>query len=184
MNGFWVSSGQVTRFFGLSAVFGLFAGALFDLFRIMRIARRSSDSPSFPRFLRFGDRLLCFISDILYWLLLAVAYSIFIYRAFYGRFRIGSLLCVAGGFLVWHYTAGRLVVYLADRMIALIRIAVGFILSITLKPVFRALRFLVRLLSGFLGGAFAAVHHRIAVRRELSLAAKGFGIQKLKRRKN
>ena len=181
MNGLWVSSGQVTLFFGASLLFGLFAGALFDVFRIMRIARRSFGRASLPRFLRFGDGILCFFADMIYWLMLAAAYSVFIYHRAYGRLRLGSLLCVGVGFFVWHYTLGRLMILTADRIIALVRRIVGFIISVTLKPIFCALVFLVRRLLGILYRIRTAFYHRRTLKRELLLAGRGFGIMKIKR---
>ena len=181
MSGIWVSSGQITRFFGLSLIFGLFAGALFDLFRIMRIAGRSRSSVPTSRLFRYGDGLFCFIADMIYWLLLAAAYSVFIYHQSYGRLRIGALLCVGIGFLAWHYTVGRLIILAADRIIAFVRKLLRFIISITVKPLFRAIAFPVRKVSGIFNRIFSALYHSYAARRELSLADKGFGIRKIKR---
>ena len=180
----WLSSADITVFFLWSIVFGLLAGALFDVFRIMRIARRSIvNVKRSSLFLHLGDGILCFLSDILYWLILAVAYSVFIYRWADGRLRIGSLLCAAAGFLIWHYTIGRAVMLLADRIIALIRVIVGFILSITLVPLYRLFAFVGRKVNNLFSAVFAVLCHSIAVKRELSLASKGFLIDKIKRNK-
>lgn len=182
MTGVWQSSAEITAFFLWSIVFGLFAGAFFDIFRIMRIARRSVvNLKRFSLFLRLGDGILCFLSDVVYWLVLAVGYSVFIYRWAGGRFRIGSLLCVAAGFLIWHYTLGRLVILLADRIISLIRLVIGFILSVTLVPILRLVSFFGRKIKSLFAAVFISLYHSIAVKRELSLASKGFGIDKIKR---
>lgn len=180
----WMSSAEITAFFLYSIVFGLLAGAFFDIFRILRIARGSVVKiKHISLFLRFGDGILCFLSDLTYWLILAVAYSVFIYRWADGRLRIGSLICVALGFIVWHYTLGRLVMILADRIVALIRLIVGFILSVTLVPLWRFMTFVMRKIRTLFAVAFGALYHHIAVKRELSLASRGFGIDRIKRNK-
>ncbi len=184
MNGVWVSSGQVTLFFLYSIVFGVCAGAFYDLFRILRIARKPKERKrEAGRFLRLGDDILCFVSDMIYWLVLAAVYSIFIYRESEGRLRIGSLLCAAAGFLCWHFTLGRLIIFLADRIIRLIRLVFGFVLSVTLVPLLRLLRFIGRRLSALFSAVFGSVYHGFAVKRELSLASRGFGIAKNRRNK-
>ncbi len=184
MTDVWVSSGQVTLFFLYSILFGVCAGAFYDLFRILRIARKPKErTKEAGRVLMLGDDILCFVSDMIYWLVLAAAYSIFIYREAEGRLRIGSLLCAAAGFLCWHFTIGRLIIFLADRIIRLIRLIFGFVLSVTLVPLLRLLRFIGQRLCALFSAVFGRVYHRFAVKRELSLASRGFGIEKSKRDK-
>ena len=178
----WISSWQVTLFFRWSLVFGVCAGAFYDLFRILRIARNGSGGLwSKHGFLRFGDFALCFAADMLFWLTLAVCYSIFIYRMAGGRLRLVSLFAVACGFAAWFFTCGRLVVFLADRIIALARRIVGFIVGITLVPLGRAVRFCMKKTAALLAFVFGSFYDRAARRRELTLAAKGFNILRSKK---
>lgn len=184
MNGVWLTSYEVTLFFGRSALFGTAAGAFYDIFRIIRISRKpKGEEWAKHRFLRFGDTVLCFVGDILFWLTLAVCYSIFIYHTIEGRLRLGSIASGVAGFLIWHLTAGRLIVFLADRIIALVRRIIAFIISVTLVPLGRAFCFIGKKAGELAGLVFGAVFHKVIWKREIALASKGFKINKFRIKK-
>ena len=173
----WFYSPQVIRLFLLSVLFGAGAGAFYDLFRILRIARKPrGEEWSKRRFLRYGDFILCFLGDMIFWIVLAVAYSIFIYAIANGRLRISSLIAAAIGFAAWFFSAGRLTVFLADRIIFGARFVLRFVARLTVIPAARIAYAAWSAVSGFIRKRIAIVVDRRTARRENSLAGKGYGL--------
>ena len=164
----WFSSGEVIRLFLWSLVFGLCSGAFYDIFRIVRIARRPTR--------RVGpvDTALCVIEDLLYWLILAAAYCVFIYDVAGGRLRLISLAACAAGHAAWHFTLGRAVIFAADRIIAAVRAVLRLIFRLTVLPLARLIRILVR--PGVI--ILAALYDKLKRSHELSLARRGYGVKK------
>ena len=173
----WFSAYRVDRLFLWSLLFGAAAGAYYDIFRIIRIARKPrGDGWKSRRFLRYGDAVLCFAGDILYWLTLAAAYCVFIYDAADGRLRIASLIAVAGGFLVWFFTLGRLVAAAADMIIYAVRLILKAVFRVTVVPAAKALRFIFTRIAGAFRAIRTAIYSVLAVRLEKRRAARGYGL--------
>ena len=175
----WFPAQRVVRLFLWSLVFGAAAGAYYDIFRILRIARKPrGDGWRHSRFLRHGDAALCFAGDLFFWLSSAAAYCVFIYDLADGRLRIASLIAVCLGFLFWFFTFGRLIVAAADLIIRAVRAAICAVCSVTVVPAAKGIRFIARKLAALFAGLFGAVYSRVAIRRELRLASRGYGFKK------
>ena len=175
----WFSSYRVVRLFLWSLVFGAAAGAYYDLFRIARIARKPrGDSWGKHRILRYGDVVLCFLGDLFFWITSAAVYCVFIYDLADGRLRIVSILALFIGFTVWHVTVGRLIVALADKIIYAVRVIILAVCRVTLIPAAKAVRYLSGRLAAFFRLIFGSVYTKAAIKRELKLASKGYGIIK------
>ena len=115
--------------------FGVFAGLLYECFRILRCAQRQMLKGS-GRFLEFLNILLVFFQDILYFLLLSVAAVLFIYVCNRGQLRISILVCMALGFVFYIKTVGRLIFTLHMRLLSLIAFAFRLVFRYTLRYLF------------------------------------------------
>ena len=118
----------------LSTVFGFFAGALYDVFRIRRIALKIP--------------ILWHFEDFFFMVFCGVTYAVLFYALNSGRVRGFAFLGGIVGFYIYRKTLGRLVMALSERIIN----AVKYILrKIILPPI----KFVVRMIKRALG---AVVH--------------------------
>lgn len=130
-----------------SALLGVFFGAVWDLFRIFRIAQRGTvkaGAGAFRRALAFFfeqfETVAVFLQDMIFFMFAGVCMCIFLYRYDSGRIRGLSLFCTAGGFALYFFTVGRLVIAVAEKTVAFIRRLIKTLYKYSLRPFFRAVR--------------------------------------------
>ena len=123
---------QATVFLFSCAV-GVFLGAFYDIFRIIRIA--------------FNSRWLSiFFQDFIFCIFSAFTVMLLVYYTNSGIVRWFSLAGCFLCFLLYHMTVGRLVMFMAKKIIAFIRKVLNFIKSVTVIPAFRLIFFIIKLL--------------------------------------
>lgn len=141
-----------------SVLLGGILGVLYDAVRILRVffgvsayslgARRLSEisfpliGPLLPRHSpnkkRIWALLLLGVGDVLFALLAAVLFSVFLYVAASGYFRWFYLFGCGIGFFGYYFTVGKLVILSSETIVFLFRVFLRYILWIFLVP----LRFL------------------------------------------
>ena len=133
-----------------SLIFGVSAGAVNDINRIVRIAiglRNTTGESRARRVGRIYDSLgvvLISIQDILLFAYMGVGVAVLNFYLNRGIFRIYSVFATAVGFTLYYFTLGRVVMFFSERIIRAIRFVLGRILKIVSAPI----RFLIRLLYG------------------------------------
>lgn len=153
MNGFFYDSYQLILIFLLP---GVFLGIVYDIFRILRISRASELSvsgalydkirPRKPLFgntsrifktksIKIADKVIVFIEDVLFWLIVAVTEILFIFHTNGGEIRIYCLLSSILGFILYNRTLGRLVTMFAKQIIFLFRCLIYWVLYAIIYPI-------------------------------------------------
>lgn len=105
-----------------SCIMGLIFGAGYDIIRILHVlcgiasysgtaARKPAQHTGTAAFLLF------LIGDLLYMLMVTAAASVFLYHTNHGQFRLYLALACIGGFCMYHYTAGRLVMHISEAVV-------------------------------------------------------------------
>lgn len=158
---FIVISEQLTYIL-YSAIFGFFAAFVYVCIKILRItAGVSSGSGKSISFLKFIDKLplirikgkkavlsvlLIHITDILYLMFTATAFSVFAYYFNHGRIRWYLIFGAVIGYMVFYHSVGRLIMYLSEYIVYIIKsftkLIVYGIMSI-IGVVFKPLKILI-----------------------------------------
>jgi spore cortex biosynthesis protein YabQ len=159
-----------------SAGVGAVLGVLYDVFRIMRVAMKPSQK--MPAGLRavynvIGDAII-FFEDILFSIVASVVVTVFLFHINNGQVRWFVLAGAGIGFALYYITVGRLVIMCAEAIISFIRALIHFILSLTLFPAARAIRFIGRLLTRLLLHLGRRLYTVIVLRRIIRQAERGF----------
>ncbi len=93
--------------------------------------------PSGKKFIKFSELfkdIAVFFQDILYFLIAAPIFIIFIYHANNGEIRWFLGLGAFAGFMLYYFTIGHLVMLVSELIIFIIRTIFSYILFITVKP--------------------------------------------------
>lgn len=122
-----------TMAFLQACILGAGLGLLFDVFRILRIAVPS------------GKKII-FAQDVLYWSLCAIASFLFILTRTDGVVRFFLLAGELLGWVVYHCTAGILVMRLAQGIIRVVRAILHFIYKHLLLPIWKLVYGIISLL--------------------------------------
>ena len=97
---------------------GMLISAIYDIFRILRIAIKHKS-------------FLVFFEDIIFSLLSLIITLIFFSTFNSGVFRVYLSVSIIGGFFLWHYSAGALLIYQARVITRIIK----YILRIIFTPI-------------------------------------------------
>lgn len=129
---------------------GILFGAVYDLLRIRRVAfrlPRKKDGEKAGKVVSFfrrhwekTDTVLIFFEDLIFSLFCTVTLILLDFRLYFGVPRWYSAAAALLGFLLYYVTVGKLVIRSAERLISLLRRAVGFLLLHTLFPVLRIVK--------------------------------------------
>ena len=108
---------------GTSFILGLIFGASYDIIRVVHIlcglVSYAGEKPVEKKgILPFAAR---FLLDFAWTASAGAAFSVFLYAANSGRFRWFAAASSAAGFALWHVSAGRCFVYLAEKTASLVR---------------------------------------------------------------
>lgn len=123
----YIEQTELAVLFLYAAALGCAFGIIYDVFRILRRASRFADRT-------FVSVAVIFLEDILFFLIATAASAIFFYKFYSGRIRLSAIAFMIGGFAAYYFTVGRLVMLVADAIIAFIRE--------TIRQTLRLLRFL------------------------------------------
>ena len=157
-----------------SFVFGICAGALYDLFRIRR--REFSFARAKGRVSSIGktaENLTVFFEDVIYSFVCSVCFCVFIFYFNSGRFRGVAVTGAFFGFLLYYNTLGRLVLAIAGRVIALFRKTAGILYRRIFLPI---CGMIMRLLGLTVGRVVIAIYTQISKGYWLKTAEKGFSV--------
>ena len=132
---------------------GAFWGGIWDFFRCMRILcgishpkGRAFSGISLPlikdapcrkseKAHSRGAKSICiFFSDILFFLIAAVLFRVYLYLAAEGAFRFFALLGAIGGFLFYYFTLGRLVMLFSEYLLFGVRVVFFYLCYFLLLP--------------------------------------------------
>ncbi len=116
-------SGQLShvllaKMLAASCLLGLAAGLFYDVFRIRRIA--------------FKIKWLMHVEDALFMVALSPIFATLFYVFNNGRVRVFAFFGCAFGFWLYRKTAGRLVIFFADKIIAFVKKTVNILV---IKPI-------------------------------------------------
>lgn len=128
-----------------ATLFGFFAGALYDAFRIRRIAVRIP--------------ILWHFEDFFFIVLSAVVFAVIFFIWSDGKVRAIAFGGAVLGFVTYRYTLGRLVMAASDRIIRFIK----YIVKRILLPPVRFLISLIKKAFGALKGIFVLLWQRITL---------------------
>jgi len=142
----YVEQTELAALFVYAAALGCVFGALFDLFRILRRATRFAENS-------ITSALFVFFQDILFFLIATAASAIFFYKFNSGRIRLSAIAFMIGGFAAYYFTVGRLVMAVADAIIAFIKELI--------RRFCRLLLFLFSPIATLAAAAFARIEHAI-----------------------
>ncbi len=158
-----------------SLLFGVALGGLYSLLRISRLllgVRYPEESGGFrgislplladktaKRFLKRKREGMLFLpillGDLLFFILFALGYAVFLYALHSGVFRLFSLIGVLVGFFLWDLTLGRLILrfsaYVLFGLYALFDYVSYFVFSPILRLFKRVFGFAFRLVRKFFG---------------------------------
>lgn len=139
----------------LALLFGVLAGALYDVLRILRILcgahskkpQERSVSLSLPFLPKDfflpkpkGKRsavfsaIFVFFCDLLWFSAVGALFSVFVYWQNDGIFRFYILLCAVMGFILYYKTVGRLVLLVAESVALVLRIVLFYIALLIAMP--------------------------------------------------
>ena len=123
--------------FLFSCVVGGLLGGFYDVFRIIRIAFKSKWLSVF-----FQDLIFCIFS--------AFSIILLVFHTNSGTVRWFSLLGCFICFILYHLTIGRIVIFMAEKIINFIKKVLGFIYKITVIPAKNIILFLFKQIKNLL----------------------------------
>lgn len=134
---FRVSREAFLPFLIFSFFAGIVFGAVYDVFRIRRIAFARDKT---RRVIKRVDAVIIFLEDVIFSLFIAVTMILICYKLYFGIPRWYSFGGAALGFFIYRITLGRLVIKLADKIIALVIAFFSFIKMKMIRPPIEALK--------------------------------------------
>lgn len=138
------NTGEELWIFGCACLLGVFLGAVYDVVRVVRAVV-------------LHNRIMVFVEDFLYMLFASLCFFIFSMELVRGQLRLFVLVGNAVGFMIFHYTAGNILLFFVKKISF-------FIKKWILKPVFNGI--FAPVLMGF---------------REISTKTRSLFVQKSKR---
>ncbi|MGI6202166.1 MAG: spore cortex biosynthesis protein YabQ [Eubacteriales bacterium] len=110
----YIEHTELAALFLYAAALGCAFGILYDVFRVLRRASQVADRS-------FVSVVIIFFQDILFFLIVTAASAIFFYKFNSGRIRLSAIAFMLCGFAAYYFTIGRLVMLVADTVIAFVR---------------------------------------------------------------
>ena len=153
----YVSMSELSLMFLYSILLGFFLGASYDIIRLTRIAvgvkygTSGEKNYSFAKYSLIGKffyskeknpsrkkhsflPVFIFLGDVTFCLFSSVAIAIFIYYFNSGEFRAFVLFGAALGFIIYYFTLGKMVIYLSERIIFIIKLVSLYLLFFVSYP--------------------------------------------------
>ena len=129
-----------------SVILGLIFGAFYDIIRISHIicgiASYSGKSCGMKH--SIGSYIIFGLMDFIYAVVLSAAFSVFVYWQNNGVVRAFILVPCALGFILYHKTAGRAVMYFSEAVVRYIRLIFRYTVAIPVRFVIRIVKRVLR----------------------------------------
>lgn len=127
------------RNFSYSVILGLIFGGIYDIIKIIQLSCGIVSFFGKDRGMKrgFGPFLIFAALDLAFFLVITVSFSVFLYAVNNGGFRWYLLFGVVLGMVIYHHTAGKIVMFFSETIIRFIRMTVHLLL---IKPVLFAAR--------------------------------------------
>jgi len=127
-----------------SCILGLIFGAGYDIIKIIRllcgiVSCSGCESAKHGRI----PFVIFLVTDLAYMILITFTYSVFLYHNNNGVFRFYLFTACLCGFILYYRTIGRLVMYMADTIINILKFVVCHIL---IRPIAAVCRMIVKLM--------------------------------------
>jgi len=125
-----------------SCILGLIFGAGYDIIRILYIVLgiQSYTDGSIRNFRLGGLPFLLFLAgDLVYMLTVTFAFSVFLYHANYGQFRLYLAAACVAGFVIYHHTLGRIVMRISETLVCWLK---RFVYTVIIVPIRWLLRWI------------------------------------------
>lgn len=160
-----------------AALLGAVLGAVYDVFRIIRIAGAKTVAPKGvifekiklpPAFFgvstsekprKYAKNVVIFIEDMAFFIICAAAQTLFFLGENNGEIRIYCLIFSLIGFLIYHLTLGRLVIYFSSAIIFFSKCLLYWMIYIIIIPI----KFISHAVFRFLTAVFAATVGKIVM---------------------
>lgn len=175
-----VSMAALARMTFYAFLLGIALGAVYDLFRITRVmlgvsyGGRSAEhlySREYPLIGKLKRKsgglkkgllsVFVAVGDILFSVLAALSFSVFIYYTNDGIFRFQALLALVGGFILYYKTVGALVISFAEIICIFLKIIAKIFVYAIAIPLGIMYNILVRLLKRFFGVPLAWLSRKV-----------------------
>ena len=130
---------------GYSFILGLIFGASYDIIRMIHILCGTMSFCGGEKQVKKGKTafLLFLLTDFVYMSAVSVVFSVFVYVVNYGDFRWYLLFGTVVGFVLYHFSVGRVVAYFSDMLARAIRTVLHYIVAVPVNFLFRVTRRLV-----------------------------------------
>ena len=83
---------------------------------------------------------VCFLTDLLFWIISALVVIIFIFHLNYGTMRAFMLFSALAGFTAYRLTVGKVVMLFLDRIVLITKKILKRIISLLISPIKKAIR--------------------------------------------
>lgn len=132
---------------GYSFILGLIFGASYDIIRMIHILSGTMSFSAGKKQVKTGALpfVLFLITDFIYMSAVSVVFSVFVYIVNYGDFRWYLLFGAVVGFVLYHFTVGRVVAYFSDVLARAIRTVLCYTVALPLRLLLRVVKKLVML---------------------------------------
>ena len=129
---------------GYSFIFGLIFGASYDIIRMIHILSGTMSFYGGEKQVKKGKIpfLLFLITDFIYMSAVCGVFSVFVYIVNYGDFRWYLLFGTVVGFVLYHFSVGRVVAYFSDMLARAIRTVLRYTVVIPVGFLLRCVRWL------------------------------------------
>ncbi len=127
---------------GYSFILGLIFGASYDIIRMIHILSGTMSFFGREKQVKKGwaPFLLFLITDFIYMSAVSVVFSVFVYIVNFGDFRWYLLFGTVVGFVLYHFSVGRVVAYFSDMLARAIRTVLRYTVVIPGSFLIRAVR--------------------------------------------
>ena len=160
------TSAQITVLAIYSVLIGIVIGMIYDIFRMIRIAvpDKIKGKPA--------ESLIVFFEDILFWMISAVIFIVFIYYVNKGHTRLVMITDALIGFILYHFTLGRLVMFCSGFIIGIVKSFLNLLDKIFVKPlIFAFTRVIITLRKNYY-----LFSNKRAFKKAERIGEKGFGL--------
>lgn len=150
----WFSISEQFAVIGYSVIMGVFFGIIYDFVKITRVLQGISAYSGISHKIhgmklplirhRFSDPkkkknsaraiIILFLGDIIFSLLCAAAYSLFLFHAIRGQVRWYFIVATAVGFFLYYFTVSKIVIKLIEALFWVVKIVIIYLWEAFLLP--------------------------------------------------
>ena len=116
-----------------SLLSGFCSGAFYDLFRIRRRASRGKKNKKLLT--RLFEGFIIGLEDLVFFIMLGCVLSVLFHLFSYGKVRFVAIIALFIGFWLYRISIGKLVMGVADAVIAFVRLVKNALIAKIIRPV-------------------------------------------------